>query len=473
MGEAHVGVKGHFFVAAYSMQGHINPARCLARRLASIGGPTTAVTMAIPACGYRCIFGSDEEADDGAVSYVPFSDGKDDGSWAKDPEERAWMRGECFKNLLAVVDRLAASGRPVTCVVSTLNMPPAIDVARERGIPLAVFWTQPATMLATYYHYFHGFEEAVVSHAADPSYEARLPGGLRPVRIRDMPSFFTDKANLLSQMILRGFRELFQTIDEKRPLLLVNTFGALEETALRAIQPYLDVVAVGPMLPPAPAPHGHGDELESMHLFRLDGKYMEWLDAQAAKSVVYISFGSLATYSGRQAEEILHGLRRGGRPYLWVVRGEGRTEEVDRVLQTAAAGRGAGTGMVVEWCDQLRVLSHASVACFVTHCGWNSTLEAVADGVPAVAVPGWSDQSMNARLMEEEWGVGVRAERDADGVLRGDELARCVELVMAGDDDAAMKQANARLLKAKAQEAMAADGPLRRSVRRYNQDPSA
>ncbi|XBI78026.1 hypothetical protein VPH35_087792 [Triticum aestivum] len=451
-GDGHI----HFLVAVYSMQGHLNPARCLARRLAGIGGAT--VTLSMPIFGHRRTLASDEEVNDGAISYIPFSDGKDDGSWAKDWEERTWRRRASAESLSAVVGRLAAEGRPVTCMVSTLNMPPAIDVAREHRIPFAVFWVQPATTLATYYHYFHGHAEMINSRAADTACVVSLPG-LHPLSIREMPSLIIDKDEA-SKMYLRGFGELFEQIEQDKAMVLVNTCDALEleATSLKALQSHLDVIAVGPTVPPA----GAGEE--AIHLFRRDEKkYMEWLDSQPAKSVVYVSFGSLGTYSQRQAEEILRGLRCCARAYLWVVRREGRMEEVERLIMGTGAEDDESTGMVVEWCDQLRVLAHPSVACFVTHCGWNSTLEAVASGVPPVAVPGWSDQSLNAHLVEE-WGVGVRAERDAEGLLPGVELARCVELVMGDGGTAAKVKTNAAAYQEKARQAMAADGPSERNL---------
>ncbi|XP_066375829.1 anthocyanidin 3-O-glucoside 5-O-glucosyltransferase 1-like [Miscanthus floridulus] len=122
-----------------------------------------------------------------------------------------------------------------------------------------------------------------------------------------------------------------------------------------------------------------------------------------------------------------------GRPYLLVVRKDNRAmlaEEADTELEL---GERAKNGMVVEWCDQAHVLSHPAVGCFVTHCGWNSVLESVASGVPMVGVPKVSEQSTNARLVEREWRVGVRAQVDGGGVLRAAELRRCVEDVM-GDE---------------------------------------
>ena len=148
-----------------------------------------------------------------------------------------------------------------------------------------------------------------------------------------------------------------------------------------------------------------------------------------------------------------------------MVRRDGRAEaevDDDDLCLTDAAAK----GVVVEWCDQQRVLAHPSVGCFVTHCGWNSTLEAVVCGVPMVAVPSWSDQPVNAWLVEE-WEVGVRAERDGEGVLAREELARCVEMVMGAGDRAVQVRENASGLKEKARQAVAADGPLETSLRRF------
>uniref|UniRef100_A0A3N7F902 Anthocyanidin 3-O-glucosyltransferase n=1 Tax=Populus trichocarpa TaxID=3694 RepID=A0A3N7F902_POPTR len=44
----------------------------------------------------------------------------------------------------------------------------------------------------------------------------------------------------------------------------------------------------------------------------------------------------------------------------------------------------------------------------MTHCGWNSTLEALSLGVPMVAMPQWTDQPTNAKYITDVWHVGVR-----------------------------------------------------------------
>ncbi|PPD80491.1 hypothetical protein GOBAR_DD22594 [Gossypium barbadense] len=94
--------------------------------------------------------------------------------------------------------------------------------------------------------------------------------------------------------------------------------------------------------------------------------------------------------------------------------------------------------MVVPWCSQVEVLSHPSLGCFVTHCGWNSTLESLVTGVPVVAFPQWTDQGTSAKLIEDVWGTGVRVSGNEEGIVERDEIVRCLDLVM-GDDEKGME----------------------------------
>ena len=53
--------------------------------------------------------------------------------------------------------------------------------------------------------------------------------------------------------------------------------------------------------------------------------------------------------------------------------------------------------------------------------------------VPMVAMPQWSDQSMNAKYIEDVWRVGVRVRLDEDGVVRKKELEKRVREVVEGE----------------------------------------
>jgi hypothetical protein len=471
------GRRQHFLVVALGVQSHVNPGRALAHRLARLraDGSITA-TLSVPVTTYRRMFPrsadsapATAETSDGVISYVAHSDGLDDGSsssWAADAEDRARRRRASADSLSAVAARLAGRGRPVTCIACTMVSPPALDVAREHAIPLAVFWLQPATVLALCYHYFHGHGASVAAHAADPAHEVRVPGLRRPLRMRCLPSFLTDTSGSDRATALTDvFRELFEFLDRWRPTVLVNTFDELEPDALAEVRRHLDVVAVGPMVGPATDAR--------IHLFDHDDdagkkRYTEWLHAHPDGSVVYASFGSVTKLAKRQMQEIAGGLRQCGRPYLLVVRSdgvEGGGDDEEGGIHGLENDTTEMQGMVVDWCDQLEVLSHPAVGCFVSHCGWNSATEAMASGVPIVGVPNMFDQPTNMYLVEEEWGVGVRGERDADGVLTAAELARCIELVMGDGAGAVAIRERAKALQETAQAAAsAAGGPAERNL---------
>ncbi|XP_047072309.1 cyanidin 3-O-rutinoside 5-O-glucosyltransferase-like [Lolium rigidum] len=454
----------HFLVVAFPGQGHINPARALAERLVR-AMPGARVTLSAAVSAHRLMFPSlaspDEEVHDGGMSYVPYSDGYDRGFhlFAGNGDD-ARRYCEAFgrvgpDTLSAVLDRLAARGQPVTCVLYTMLMWWTAEVARKRGLPRALYWNQPATMLAVYWHYFHGYERIVTEHAAEPGFTVAMPG-LPPMAIRDLPSFFTDLTDGRIVAAFGNIRRTFQQLEldvdistgGRKPMVLVNTVEALEVGALASV-PELDMFPIGPaVLSLFTDDTRSGTNTVVGDLFEHDEKgYMEWLDTKPARSVVYMSFGSLAATTKQQKEEMKRGLAASGRSYLQVVRKDNRDTDDDDDDDDD------DQSMVVEWCDQVRVLSHPAVGCFVTHCRWNSTLESVACGVPVVAVPQWSDQDTNARLVVE-WGIGVRGAIHADRFLDAEELTRCVDMVMGDTEEGAAIRSSSITWKAKVHEAI-------------------
>lgn len=151
---------------------------------------------------------------------------------------------------------------------------------------------------------------------------------------------------------------------------------------------------------------------------------MEWLNSKPKGSVVYVSSGSISTLSKEEKEEIARGLLSSGRPFLWVMRD---VEEKDAL---SCREEVEVEGKIVPWCSQLEVLSSPATGCFLTHCGWNSCLESLVCGVPTVAFPQWTDQGTNAKIIRDLSETGVRLEVDVDGVVKRDEIKRCLELVM-------------------------------------------
>ncbi|KAH7657309.1 Crocetin glucosyltransferase protein [Dioscorea alata] len=445
----------HFLFITFPMQSHINPSLVLAKHIAATTGAT--VTFSTSVFAHRRMFSSTPNSDkgfnDGLITYHPFSDGFDEDGYEHGfldvKEYRSIFRTNSKRNVSILINELSAGGRPVTCMVHTIFLNCVLDIASELGIPSVLYWIQAASVFATYYHFFHGFESLIKARINNLSFTVCFPG-LQPLQIRELPSLVrTINSDSLDGALLCLFRELFEFLDEKQEgmkrVVLMNTFHKWETDALASVSAEIETlpIALVPKLT---------NSSKSSFLFKEDEKkYMEWLDEKEEGSVVYISFGSFSVMNKEQMEEIVKGLKESKRPYLLVVRKDNREKEVLEIEE-------GGDGMVVEWCSQVRVLAHKAVGCFVTHCGWNSTLESLAFGVPMVCLPQWSDQAMNAKLVESLWRCGVKSEVDGDGVVKGEELVRCLELVMGDGEKGVEIRTKAKIWKDKASEAVSEGG---------------
>ncbi|CAN0912404.1 Phloretin 4'-O-glucosyltransferase [Linum grandiflorum] len=161
----------------------------------------------------------------------------------------------------------------------------------------------------------------------------------------------------------------------------------------------------------------------------------------------------MAVISRRQKEEIGKGLLSSNRPFLWVIRKEHEKEGGE------------------EEAKEVEVLSHEAIGCFVTHCGWNSTLEGMCLGVPLVAFPQFSDQTTNAKLVEDVWKIGVRVvvpEKSEEAVVEGDEIRRCLDLVMGeGGEVREQVRRNANKWKQLARDALLEGGSSHSNLRAF------
>jgi pathogen-inducible salicylic acid glucosyltransferase len=162
------------------------------------------------------------------------------------------------------------------------------------------------------------------------------------------------------------------------------------------------------------------DEDYGITQFKSNEKCMEWLNSKPKGSVVYVSFGSIVSLDEEQVQEVAYGLRDSESYFLWVV----RTSEETKIPKDFE--KESKKGLVVTWCSQLKVLAHEAIGCFVTHCGWNSTLEALSLGVPIIAIPQWSDQTTNAKFIVDVWKLGIRAPIDVNKIVRKDTLKACI-----------------------------------------------
>jgi hypothetical protein len=166
---------------------------------------------------------------------------------------------------------------------------------------------------------------------------------------------------------------------------------------------------------------------------------IEWLDKQEPKSVIYVSFGSTTTLTDEEVEQLAIGLEQSKKKFIWVLRDADKGDifdgsEVKRYVLPKRFGEGVeGMGLVVrDWAPQLEILNHPSTGGFMSHCGWNSTLESLSMGVPIAAWPMHSDQPKNSVLITQVLKVGllVRDWSKRDELVAASDIENVVRTLM-------------------------------------------
>ncbi|KAI7740486.1 hypothetical protein M8C21_022747 [Ambrosia artemisiifolia] len=149
----------HFLVVTFPVQGHINPAFQFAKRLTQLG---VKVTFATTVSAYNKITKAGQLPE--CFSYVVFSDGFDRGYKPMVDDTTVYMthlRTRGTQSLKETILSNAENGTPVTCLVYTLLLPWAADVARGFNVRSALLWIQPASVLRVYYYYFNGYVDPI------------------------------------------------------------------------------------------------------------------------------------------------------------------------------------------------------------------------------------------------------------------------------------------------------------------------
>eukprot|EP01018_Ginkgo_biloba_P007553 Gb_25205 [translate_table: standard] len=179
------------------------------------------------------------------------------------------------------------------------------------------------------------------------------------------------------------------------------------------------VLCMGPLLPAPPKVEARPDCLR-------------WLDGQRRSSVVFVSFGTECFLSEEQIQELALGLEGSQQPFLWALRflpgSCGGISFLPDGFESRIQQR--GQGLVCSWVPQIEILSHPSTGGFLTHCGWSSLMEGISLGLPLIALPMGADQPINARLVAEEWKVGVQVEKGNNGSFKREEIVRALKLAM-------------------------------------------
>lgn len=314
-----------------------------------------------------------------------------------------------FRELMTSGRFESANRPPVTCIIVDGLIASTADVAKELGIPWIAFRTASAAQLWCCYCYRNSVEAGEVPFGDDDMDKpvASVPGMESFLRLRDLPSFYRAKVGKWWQHV--AFTETINSTGASATIL--NTFDDLEGPILSKMAPHFPrIYTIGPLhaLLNSRLPKSLLPSVSSNSLWEVDRSCMSWLDSQPLKSVVYVSFGSIVLMTRQEMLEFWHGLVNSGKRFLWVLRQDAVVDkdepfEIPRELTEATKER----GYIVGWSPQEEVLVHPAVGGFVTHSGWNSTLESVVAGLPMVCWPRIGDQQINSRFVSEVWKIGL------------------------------------------------------------------
>ncbi|KAH7575285.1 hypothetical protein ACOSP7_005215 [Xanthoceras sorbifolium] len=324
------------------------------------------------------------------------------------------------------------------CLVADVFFPWATDAAAKFGIPRLVFhginfFSLCTTACMTIYE-----PHKQVSSDAEPFVVPGLPGDIKLTR-KQLPDFMKSNEETDFTKMLKDSKEA----ELNSYGVVVNSFYELEPAYADYYRNVLGRRAwhIGPL---SLCNKNVEDKAFRGKQASIDeNECLKWLNSKKPNSVVYICFGSVANFNSDQLMEIAIGLEASEQEFIWVVRKDKKDqEEKEDWLPEGFEKRMEGKGLIIRgWAPQVLILEHEAVGGFVTHCGWNSTLEGVTAGVPMVAWPISAEQFYNEKLVTQVLKIGVSVgvqqwarlvELVGDFVKR-DAIEKAVKEVMVGD----------------------------------------
>lgn len=211
---------------------------------------------------------------------------------------------------------------------------------------------------------------------------------------------------------------------------------------------------------------------------------LEWLNLMEPRSVIYVCLGSLCRLVPSQLIELGLGLEASNRPFIWViVKTEGENfSEIEKWLEDEKfEERIKGRGLLIKgWAPQILILSHPAIGGFLTHCGWNSTIEGVCSGVPMITWPLFAEQFLNEKLIVEVLKIGVRIgvevpvrfgdENKAGVPVKKTRVTEAIEMCMEGEEEGEKRRNRATELGKMARRALEEEGSSRFNISCLIQD---
>ncbi|XP_030447254.1 UDP-glycosyltransferase 76E2-like [Syzygium oleosum] len=328
-----------------------------------------------------------------------------------------------FRECLSQGTNHTEPGEKICCIIYDALVYFSEAAARDLKIPSIALYTSSAatTIVRPILH-----ELKAQGHIPVPDSMLQVPVPLhQPLRFGDLPTFNFGSLDYFFEVVALAYN--------LRPssAVILNTVHCLEESPLAQLNRkyQVPIFPVGPLHKFAPT--------SAASLLQEDTGCIPWLDKQTHNSVIYVSLGSVAHMSQDQLSEMAWGLANSKEPFLWVIRpgsipGLEWIESMDEEFKECVKDRGC----IVKWAPQKKVLAHEAVGGFWSHCGWNSTLESICEGVPMICQPCFGDQKVNARYLTHEWRVGLELE----GEIERGTVERAIRTLMKEKEGEEMRQ---------------------------------
>ncbi|XP_009796196.1 UDP-glycosyltransferase 83A1-like [Nicotiana sylvestris] len=434
--------KHHILMIPYPVQGHVIPLMELAQSLAKYGFKITFAThkRIINYLGGKNILHDQ-------IHLISILDESESG---EDKNVPGKLSEAIFKVMPGKIEKLiqetnAYKDDKITCVIADQSLGWALELAAKMGIKRAAFLTAAAANLVLGFNIPKLIDDGIIDTNGTPAikdhtfqFEPTMP----IMNTSDL--VWTRMGNLTMQKIIFDMMVHNNKAVKSADWLICNSVYDLEPGAFNLAP---EIVPIGPLLAsncldpsmslPEAEPRISSRESPNCEISSVAGSFwpeestcLNWLDQQPLCSVVYVAFGSFTLFNESQFQELALGLELTNMSFLWVVRTDALDAKTDVFLNFFMDRIGKKKGQIVSWAPQLKVLSHPSIGCFVSHCGWNSTIEAISNGIPILCWPYFADQFMNQSYICDIWKVGVGLKKEANGIINRVEIKHKVEQLM-------------------------------------------
>ncbi|KAK2665040.1 hypothetical protein Ddye_003614 [Dipteronia dyeriana] len=441
----------HIFFFPFMAHGHMIPTVDMAKRFGTRGVKTSIITTPANASLFsNTIQRSNDlgiEMDLKLIKFPCVEVGLPEGCENIDAVTKIGTGMDVFINFLKAtamlqepLEQLLRECKP-DCLVADMFFPWATDAAAKFGIPRLVFHGTGFFSLCTMACMTIYEPHKQVSSDSEPFVVPGLPGDIKLTR-KQLSDMMKSNEETAFTKIIKASKES----ELKSYGVVVNSFYELESAYADYYRNVLGRKAwhIGPL---SLCNRNLEDKASRGKQASIDdNECLKWLSYKKPDSVVYICFGSVANFNSDQLMELAMGLEASGQDFIWVVRKDKKGEEANEDwLPEGFEKRMEGKGLIIRgWAPQVLILEHEAVGGFVTHCGWNSTLEGVTAGVPLVAWPVSAEQFYNEKLVTQVLKIGVSVgvqqwARLVGDFVKRDAIEKAVKEIMVGDRAGAMR----------------------------------